>query len=405
MQLLTPVSSPPMKPTPFVRCRGSDYPFAPQPTSTFEDRTPVGSGDPLVDGLIASLASQLQMPFAPEESVERAVERYTSDHALLTHATEEVRRFLDQVLEQYLMPTTDSRIRDERRAVLLASLPLPKRPPHHLSAEFLAKPSSEVMIKLRAAIDRAVRELIGSFIACLQRLVQQCVCGLIDRPRSDLGRFTFFTEELTNQIVRRETRQRRKGKRKANSRVIGVDHVKTLETTTTHRRFTKHEHHLMDTTERSPQFVRWPLPTRVEEWVMTTPTWLRSQLRVVEGTVILERSVTWETTQTTTRVLAERDEPVFAPDPALILGDFVLTGWSEPEMPSAQPAQSTPLLVREMLVTTAAVVLGLIFWGLFAGLVRDPALRAVLIVTLLVLIHHSFRSFSLTPTHHTGASS
>jgi hypothetical protein len=82
---------------------------------------------------------------------------------------------------------------------------------------------------------------------------------------------------------------------------------------------------------RRPGYARWAVPTRVVDLIASAPDWVRRHLLVVEGTRVVERSVTWESSRTSDRVVDQRDIPVYAPDPALTLGEFVLAGWSEPE--------------------------------------------------------------------------
>ena len=339
MMLLTPARTanpPATRGVPFARLRGTVYPFPPPPAARVEELTPVGSGDPLADHLVAALAARLRTPFLEADAVAPRVEAYVADAATLDRAADDATAFLDRVIDHYLSGTPDPALRGTRAAELRRGLsPLP-RPRNVLSAEFLARPAAAVRQDLARGVAEAGGELVAAVVESLRTLTRLSVCGLIDRPAAGVCRFTFFDEVLTRRVTKAVTRKRKAGPPPSASSVgrtvIGTDTVTEVETTTTERRFTRHEHHLMDATEAAVGRTRWPLPTPVEALAAAAPDWVRPGLRVVEGTAVVERSVTWESRTTTARVTAERDVPVYAPDPALVLGDFVLAGWGEDEI-------------------------------------------------------------------------
>lgn len=396
MQLLTPVRPPAAKVEPFARLRGAVYPFAPHPTTHIEELTPVGSGDPLADQLTASIASKLRTPFLESTTRDARVEAYVADVGVLGRVTDEATRFLRQIVEHYLSGTPDPAVRSVRVAELMHGMPSMALPPNLLSAEFLARPAAEVGRDLSNAVSQTVAQLVITFMSSLRTLTNRCVCGLIDRPNDEVCRFTYFDEVLTQRTTKSQKRKRKKAgtpQEQPGQLLIGIDTVTTWETTTTDRRFTKHEHHLMNTTEVAPGFTRWLLPTQVEYLIASAPTWVRPLLRIVEGTVVVERSITWESSKSATRVIDERDELVYAPDPALVLGDFVLAGWGEDELraitrsgsaPADRSSRTTP--TRTNLVrgawTVGAVVAALVSCRLSALAVSESSVFLGILVAL-----------------------
>jgi hypothetical protein len=335
MKLMTPTRPMTAKAEPFTRLRGTIYPFVPPPATRVDEMTAVGTGDPLADQLSASIASTLQSPFLETPSVDAHVAAYVADMGILDRIADEATRFLQQIVEHYLSGTPDPALRSERVAELMQGVSLMARPQNVLSAEFLARHAHDVESDLAAAVLQSVAQLVAAFSTSLRTFTKRCVCGLIDRPNDEVCRFTFFDEILTKRTTKSQKRKRKKSSTQqvqAGKRVMGFDTVTTSETTDTDCRFTRHEHHLMNVTELAPGFARWPVPTRVEVLIVSAPSWVRPQLRIVEGTVVVERTITWESSKSATRVIDERDVPVYAPDPALVLGDFVLAGWSEEEI-------------------------------------------------------------------------
>lgn len=86
-----------------------------------------------------------------------------------------------------------------------------------------------------------------------------------------------------------------------------------------------HEHHLMDAFACHPANAPTALPASIQQLIEQAPSWLSSQLQLVNGTL----------TQESVKKLVVRDEtwqivrrvPRMHNDPALVIGPFVLAGW------------------------------------------------------------------------------
>ena len=109
-----------------------------------------------------------------------------------------------------------------------------------------------------------------------------------------------------------------------------------------------------------------------------------------EGTVVVERSITWESSKSATRVIDQHDEPVYAPDPALVLGDFVLAGWGEDEMRTASQSRSSgpvnPTPARVAFVrgvwTVGTIIAGLVTCRLSALAVAESSIPLGILAAL-----------------------
>jgi hypothetical protein len=287
--------------------------------------------------------AELTLPFQDHPTPDDAIRGYGADIGRLHRATEEADRFIRRVLDHYLANSPDPAVRAERASELGRALP-PLAPPENvLSAELLARngdPGGDLTTAVRVAAAR----LAAGVVLTLQALAATRVCGRIDWPRPDLCRFTYYEESLSRTVTKTRKRKKKKGNpphSPSGRRVLRIDTVTEVETTTDHRRWTQHEHHLADATAAATGYTRWAVPSRVLHLMESAPDWVRRHLLIVEGTRIVERSVTWESNKTSDRILDQRDVPVYAPDPALTLGEFVLAGWSEPENHAASDSVLT----------------------------------------------------------------
>jgi hypothetical protein len=109
---------------------------------------------------------------------------------------------------------------------------------------------------------------------------------------------------------------------------------------------------VIDVTVRDPHDAGSSIPDHHREFFLRIPEWIRRHVLLLEGHLILEqiirtkvREESFQNQPVRTGIDEEtlpivRREVVF--DPALILGHFVLTGWTEREQKPALPGSGTP---------------------------------------------------------------
>ena len=93
----------------------------------------------------------------------------------------------------------------------------------------------------------------------------------------------------------------------------------------------EHLHELLGASSDALPAAHVRKPLAVEHLILQTPPRLVPYLRVVSGMQVREVIVEIDV-RTDTRV-EERETILYRPDPALVLGRYVLAGWSERDLP------------------------------------------------------------------------
>jgi len=169
----------------------------------------------------------------------------------------------------------------------------------------------------------------------LTELVMRKVCGLASWYGPNLCKYMFFVrqmvssgeEDLDNvRIIR--NRETRTSVRRTN--VSGK-----LEKTVSW-----HIHDLLNAIEVHPGNTGIQIPDNRKPILAAVPKWLSNDVKIIEGTLICERKIVEDLE--TEEWLDVLEEPTpYCPDPAIVLGCYVLTGWKDDALPTASVVTDT----------------------------------------------------------------
>jgi hypothetical protein len=220
-----------------------------------------------------------------------------------------------------------------------------ERPPL-LTLDLHAKPDFVVRAALLDGIRGCIHTLVKKLVLSLDCLTELEVVGLIQWLQPDACQYSFFRHVLTvapgdvRESAREEVTDR--GAVRERKRVTRVerDFVQT-------RSVARHVHDLICCRNYAlAGATDVPMPDRVRHLIRKIPPFLGRFVRVVTGQevrrLIIERDISTETTTDTEESVTVQEEHLYRPDPALVLGHYVLTGWDEDEL---RP-QSLPGIVK-----------------------------------------------------------
>ena len=294
---------------------------------------------------------------------------------LLRQRQEEIRKFVRSLCYHVV----DIRVRGEihpqamnaalgsaRRPLLTAldQVLVPLEP--ILTAELIAQPIPVIRGAFHQWLQTSSRTVANQFILSMHKLVELDVIGIIEWPGERDCKLNFFRHTVLQDRVRSE----RTSKVGRNER--GRMTVEEWEQLNARNRIfiERHEHHVMDAEAKELHQTKYAIPDEYRELIDRIPEWLQPHLRVLEGDLILERIVRWQSheekwdSKPKLRNVYEFQPEVrsaFEIDPAILLGHFVLTGWGQREVDrevhrrareesapqSATPAQPSLECIRE----------------------------------------------------------
>ncbi len=196
--------------------------------------------------------------------------------------------------------------------------------------------------------------IVNDTLQGLDQLVSSQQVGVIDWLTGDVCRYHFVRAVIVQSTGPSVTTR--------------SDNGHTLRETTkqtileTHRA-ALHTHELVNARKHRLPALEVPKPRGVHELISTIPVWLQPYIRVVAGDQIresvIERDLRTDTReQTTERVL-------FSRDPAVVLGRYVLAGWTDRDIEHAMTlpplSKVAPRIVLSLCL--ALLVVGAIYFG------------------------------------------
>ena len=207
------------------------------------------------------------------------------------------------------------------------------------TADLLAGPTEALRETFTKSLSHSVAEFVSALFNVFDNLVDEQIAGLFEWSGPSTCWYHFF-KEVISQENRGTTTER------DIEDVKGVNiHGDTVTVRrrgqiarTTHLRDTvsivRHDHHVMNAFQTSLENSKVVVPLAVQGVINAIPTWLAKHIGVVDGTLFREsirRSV--RRTDDHARVEVETvDEPVFGPEPAVLIGHIVLAGWGPTEI-------------------------------------------------------------------------
>jgi hypothetical protein len=237
-----------------------------------------------------------------------------------------------------------------------------------LDAKRVSQDIAQLRAQLQANVQAAVDGFGEQFLRLLGRLVDANVFGLVEWLPNQCCAYHFFKQV----VIQTETTQTTTVDRKWMADEVvtkdsadaaddedddvdpeddddwfdeGVMRTTTTETTSaTHvHRLARHEHAVMNAIRTTIGNSKVVMPPSVERLIHGVPKWLYPFVRVIDGDLFRERIVEQdlrEQTWSETRVTVQ-DLPVFGPEPAVIVGPYVLTGWGPREVAVEQDRLAT----------------------------------------------------------------
>jgi hypothetical protein len=186
---------------------------------------------------------------------------------------------------------------------------------------------SELIGELQGEYRDATHRLIQLFTFWLHRLVEGEFIGLVEwaGEAADVCRYHFIQHEYRQDVLGEEIRAERAGPiwggtvttfldRAIRSQLFGLRYV----------------HHLVGATLHRPEEYPHLMPERIHRLLKTAPLWLRPHVLLVDGQLTRQEIVRQQIADRTaveTRVLS-----VYRYDPGVLLGPFIIAGWTAEEV-------------------------------------------------------------------------
>ena len=185
-----------------------------------------------------------------------------------------------------------------------------------------------------------VENLQCSFCQQLARLIELEVCGILVRHPHHVYEYRYFyrTVSASSKGERVDSKLIWRDDPESESPVQIRQTANVIDAKVTRTVFGR-IHHLIHAIEISPDRPTVPTPEYHQSVLDAIPGWLRPLTTLVEGTLVGNVAPTTGRSTELDRTAAEivnewAVQPLFHGDPALVLGQFVLTGWGPEELGS-----------------------------------------------------------------------
>lgn len=201
-----------------------------------------------------------------------------------------------------------------------------------LSADLAAKEPAVLLASLQSSYRSGVTLLLERMCLWFDTLVGFEFVGQVEFTSSETGRYYYYRHSLTQRT--KFTEQNTDSEETHDPEVPFGERI--TYTTSEYRTWAEvhdlelHEHHIVRAREQPIAEFAQPLPVRVKAFVEALPTWLRLHMKVVSGTITLERIIK--------RKLQEKEGlevkilNVTKGSPAVVLGHYAFVGWSDDDL-------------------------------------------------------------------------
>lgn len=203
-------------------------------------------------------------------------------------------------------------------------------PPENIaSAELFSLPIDRCQQRIDESLSIEVSKFGRQLLEQLAKLVDKKLCGLVEWLPNNCCRYHFFrrvvlqgdavrssdidflTDDESPNSIRRTTNK------------VSVQHQ---------IRHARHEHELINTVRTSIGNSTVVMPPQIVRLVENIPEWLYPFVEVIDGQIIRERIIERDISVEDWTQVQVRDEPVIGPDPGIIIGPYVLSGWGTREI-------------------------------------------------------------------------
>ncbi|HQX52147.1 MAG TPA: hypothetical protein PLY87_17410 [Planctomycetaceae bacterium] len=229
-----------------------------------------------------------------------------------------------------------------RRPLLTAIKRITKPLPALLTAELIAQPLPIVQSRTGDWVREACETIAAQLLMSLHVLVEMDVVGIIEWPGDTACKLHYYRHVVKQDRIQSKTTERSRIRTNDDStRQLTVEQWEQMKGRNTFS-IERHEHHVMNAEARETTQTKLPIPQDHDQFLQRIPAWIRKHIRVLEGDLILEKVVTTEVRKESfqskpiRRSVNEETLPAVRPtlefDPAILLGHYVLTGWTQREI-------------------------------------------------------------------------
>lgn len=208
-----------------------------------------------------------------------------------------------------------------QRLVESTSFNIPQ-PESIIRADVLAWDIHEMTELLRESIDSNITSFVDGFFKALNALVDQNAAGLANWTSPTTLQYSYY-----HHIVEQFASENRTDTESTDRGHTVTEYRKTIVPGRDTYLLAMHEHHVFNAHETTVEKSSVVVPLVVQSYLDGVPDWLLPIHRIIGGTIAnkeVREKEYW--TESWEETIAE-EVIVFGPDPALAIGDVVLTGW------------------------------------------------------------------------------
>lgn len=233
--------------------------------------------------------------------------------------------------EQSLSDKFHEKLASQIQEELTAKISFPLPPTSFVDYQFADLPPAEALRTAHKQMTDLCKGFVNDLLSLLNQLQQQNMLGKVSHGESTC-QFTYYrravllkagqSRNITRSVPDLPTAQ------SSHPLFINTSYERT-EIESQHRDVL-HTHHVRSPVLRKPSETIYPVPQKYLDMIDECPDWMRSSLRILEGDLFRQQRIEHDV-QTETRV----DEVAIATwvgCPAVVLGNYVLAGWSEREI-------------------------------------------------------------------------
>lgn len=276
-------------------------------------------------------------------------------------------------------------------------------PQNLASADLAARPIAEIERILENGLQLAVQKLVTQVVDGLGVLVDRSVAGLVHWTGPNTVKYHFFRRRFTGdsyelRTVRGRIRPRPADDNPGDSRRLIQRHITTTSSNLVCF-LAHHRHHAVEAFHTTIENSKVVMPPFVQTLVRAIPDWMRPIVKVIDGHLIREEITQHELHRERIVRTETFDEPLQGPEPAVVLGPFVLTGWGPFEIEAelnrrsvAQPAAAPNDLSFLVSCAMGGQALAAL---LFRTAATTPAVKGLGILAFTAGLYFAFSAFRM----------
>ena len=213
-----------------------------------------------------------------------------------------------------------------------------------LDGQLVVRPIEELNKALSGSLKSSLHQFGQQIVKLLQTLVDQQLAGVVEwfGEERRACQYHYFkhtvlqendgsVEERTSTTFEQSSRPRGLGRR-----IIGNTHVKDITAGRHVHRWGRYTHHVMNAFHTTIQNTQVVMPPNVQTLVRAIPEWLTGFVRIIDGEIIRQQIVECDFRVDAWQEVQHRDIPIYGCEPAVIIDQFVLTGWGPMEVAAEQ---------------------------------------------------------------------